>query len=935
MLSQDSVLTIHEHCKVVGIFYALTFTTFDVEGYIGIAIFRVDYFIDLHLENMTRTMITLLMACVALPISAQRTTTITPLTDQMILITIDEGYVQQPLAGEEKSGGEVIIYDLDEALASDPSQYTITSPDDPLYSVAQNPVAVYRKTRPDEFRFVCNNWQYRPFYDVVGCDNSAIDDHSATHSIYLDLPTPLMDGATYMVALSADLDTTLLDTSWTRSSDQYSEAIKVNQVGYSTAATLKYAYLMQWTGDGGSLDLSMVDGAEFTLVDVATGADVYTGAVAFRATATNPETSLNDPLSTPDQNYLGSEVYECDFSDFDAPGTYYLRVDGVGRSVEFDLSCNAMRRPFQSVMKAIYYQRSGDTLQAPYAEDLRPAPHNPLVTPGFAPRLQYSTATVCGASTDDGERSDSAYYTDGILGTIETAGWYQDAGDWDAYIRHMEVPVQLMTLYENFPENFSDDQLSLPESGNGLPDIIDEARWLPRFYHFLKAETEAKGYTSGGVPGGRIFGDLWGEDLGAEDIIRGSWQDTDRRWVVSAPDPIMTFYYAGAAAQMAYILDLLGVSDPEDIDWAAEAEDAYDWANANYNPSFSCHAYEIYWIKNYAAAALLRISPDASYAADFVSSYADAGLSTYDILQGNAAYGSFLYLRQDTLVDPAVRTDIVNRALRLGELYIDDAAAIRACRWAGNPFFPMIVGHGTTPYVYELTMHTRLLADEYPTETQEYLGYLHTTADYFLGANPLGMTWVTGLGERSPTGLLHLDAWATGDGTIKDGYVPYGPWARDPDNLVNIGPWDHHWPEQYAYPDRDLWPGHERWWSQRHAALGAEFTINQNLVNAAALYGALAGDLECTELTSTQQIDVTDTCLEVFPNPVDQYFTISGDLDLYDIMIVDASGTTVRTLNLAGNTYSIDTDLLPSGIYLLQMTHKSTQEICVQKIIKM
>lgn len=35
----------------------------------------------------------------------------------------------------------------------------------------------------------------------------------------------------------------------------------------------------------------------------------------------------------------------------------------------------------------------------------------------------------------------------------------------------------LLSIYLLFPENFKDAQLDLPESGNGIPDIIDEAAW--------------------------------------------------------------------------------------------------------------------------------------------------------------------------------------------------------------------------------------------------------------------------------------------------------------------------------------------------------------------------------------------------------------------------------------------------------------------------
>ena len=68
-------------------------------------------------------------------------------------------------------------------------------------------------------------------------------------------------------------------------------------------------------------------------------------------------------------------------------------------------------------------------------------------------------------------------------------------------------------------------------------------------------------------------------------IARGSWEDTDRIWVVSGEDPWSTYRYAGAAAHLAYAYQLAGVKkDPDGVDWQAEAIKAYAWARANTRP---------------------------------------------------------------------------------------------------------------------------------------------------------------------------------------------------------------------------------------------------------------------------------------------------------------------------------------------------------------
>ena len=54
-----------------------------------------------------------------------------------------------------------------------------------------------------------------------------------------------------------------------------------------------------------------------------------------------------------------------------------------------------------------------------------------------------------------------------------------------------------MFLYEAFPDHFVDGELNIPGSGNGLPDLLDEARWLLRFYHRTRHAILAAGYGSG------------------------------------------------------------------------------------------------------------------------------------------------------------------------------------------------------------------------------------------------------------------------------------------------------------------------------------------------------------------------------------------------------------------------------------------------------
>jgi hypothetical protein len=55
-------------------------------------------------------------------------------------------------------------------------------------------------------------------------------------------------------------------------------------------------------------------------------------------------------------------------------------------------------------------------------------------------------------------------------------GWY-DAADYDRNLRHYTNIFDMLYAYELAPAKFSDNMLNIPESGNGIPDLLDEAEY--------------------------------------------------------------------------------------------------------------------------------------------------------------------------------------------------------------------------------------------------------------------------------------------------------------------------------------------------------------------------------------------------------------------------------------------------------------------------
>lgn len=750
-----------------------------------------------------------------------------PLTDKMIMLHFRDGYVEHHKRGEPRSQEKVIVKPLDAAAASLAESYSVSSADDPAYRTARKPAGIGRKSKGTAFAWFVDQW----------INNRAVNtrpDHAKEHWLYLELPSRMQSGRTYVVETGGLASN---GREWKLTYDVArvrSEAVHVNTLGYVPSAPAKHAYVYHWMGDRGGLDVKPLVGKAFHIVDAKTGREAYTGKVAFRMAATQQETyHLTD---TPNGNFLGADVAECDFSAFSKPGRYVVAVEGVGCSWPFTIGADVYRPAFHATARALYHNRSGIALKKPYTLFERPAPHHPKLTPGFAGKLRYTRVRFAEWGSEGGDAARLMADSPGELDN--TWGWYQDAGDWDSYETHLRVPQELLIVYSMAPRNFTDGELNIPESGNGIPDIVDEAAWLPRFCHRLRRELMDKGWGTGGV-GLRVAGDAFGSDEGTtadgKKVGRGSWEDTDRIWMVSGEDPWSTYRYAGVAANLARFVK----RDPEGVDWAREARDCYAWAQANTRPGDEeKDDRRLRHIRAYAAASLFALTGDKAYEDQLLKDTEWIEPSTY-LSSEQQYYGPAVYVLHGK-GDPKLQERLRASLLHTADETLVVTPSKRALRWGGNFSMPMLVGQQTTPLILDGAIGHAVARTHDPERARKYRAALYATCDYFLGTNALNQTWITGVGPRFPSEIFHMDAWYNGKGRYHPGLIPYSPWRKGKDE--GQGPWDGDWANPTAYPPIDRWPGNERWFSNRCSPMASEFTIHQNIGPAAAIYGFLCAE---------------------------------------------------------------------------------------------
>ncbi|MEO0471373.1 MAG: glycoside hydrolase family 9 protein [Bacteroidota bacterium] len=536
-----------------------------------------------------------------------------------------------------------------------------------------------------------------------------------------------------------------------------------------------------------------------------------------------------------ESSYYGADVWECDFSSFQSPGTYRLVVEKIGSSFPFTIEEDVYRDAFYTTTRGLFHHRSGIERTASHSAWVKPIDHRPGVN-GFS--AEYS-----GWRYMDGENAFDSLpvYSTGQLMPNAWGGW-MDAADFDRNSRHMIAANLLLFSYSLHPDHFTDGELNIPESGNGIPDIIDEAKFCIDLFRRLIGPT-------GGICGG-----LEATDHPAPG--QTSWTDT-LDWYVYAEEPQSSFILAASAAQLAHSLELAGITDST-TQLLSEATAAYTWAQNNLQTGDIgiCKADRMH-----AAAWLYKMTADATYQTDFENDAADLMATSIDPNEKNIHQAVWVYLNTDhSNVNLNLQSSLEAQFFAMVDQFYVDVAEARACRMAYNIYSPSVLGIGfTTPQIFPLIMAYELSGD--PT----YKQYISTSCDYTLGGNPLNMTWVTGLGARWPRNVANLDSWFDDIEDVLPGIVPYAiykpAWAWNNGGVFSPG-----YGHASAWPnDVFNWPIHELYFDQRYSWITSEYTVWQNIGPAAAAYAYLVGEADA----STRVDDVAESLIwTVSPNPV-------------------------------------------------------------------
>jgi len=595
------------------------------------------------------------------------------------------------------------------------------------------------------------------------------------HHIYLETAI-LEEGKEYRVETPYG---TMASTFQER--DTYCESIKTNQVGYSAFSEVRYANFAIWPGTGGALKIE----GELPVYEV-----FHTG---------NGQVVASGRLEvTGEDASSGDFVYRLDLSGVPEGGPYRIAVKGYGCSYPFGVGGDFSKMLAHTIFRAQYLQRCGCPIHEP---DIRKNPCHTLI---------YDVDGPIGEANID------------VIGTERTFrcyGGYHDAGDADRRAYHMSNPVINLMIYEAFPDYFSDGQFHIPGDfsedyrilnyENGIPDIIDEAEWGTLVWEYLQNED-----------GSVHFGT---ETRGYPDPFAAPMDEDDHKYGTVRTDDRATCTGAGLFMHLARILKPYRPGKSAALVKRAERAMAY-CRDVMAGPERLYYHVQRYLLLGEEAdhQAIRELYTLADSLKDHL--YATPGYSLNDADFDNPAYILSYVLAEDAATDPEI-VAFFRKAIR--------GAADANIRELGMHAYP--VGNdpdrgGWGHNVRQPQYACAPLLQWKLTGEQRYFDAASELMDYKLGLNPLGISYVTGLGSHRVHNIHDRESAYTiakGWGP-KPGITVFGPGVTGWRSRARVVPGIRELPREKQFTD------------DRGIISFTEFTIFETM-HYDALYTILAG----------------------------------------------------------------------------------------------
>ncbi len=632
---------------------------------------------------------------------------------------------------------------------------------------------------------------------------------------------------------SAPIEFWLNDIRFTSSADEPGfPAIKVNQLGYLSDAP-KMALVT-----GFPEELTAAEGTAFEVRQLLGNAVAYEGTLQLR-------TDFDAVIS-------GERILVADFSDLTAPGDYYLAVDAfqMADSPPFSIGPAVYDKLLVDSMRYFYLQRSGIALESQYAG-------------------QFARGT--------GHPQDAkAEFLSGSLPPRNVSGGWYDAGDYGKYVNAGATAVSdLLWAYEMFPDQFPDNQFNIPESGNGVSDLLDEVRWELDFILKMQ-DPDSGGFYHMVQP--------------TEDVVIPA--ATGTRYIEdvngSAQNVRPTSTTGSAVAALAHAAFVFADVDP---DYAAILQTSAEsgWAYLEANPTVVESVPGPYADNDdlddrfWAAATLYRLTGDDVYDTYIQTVYQDVPTlfdSETDNGYGVGIMGMIGWLCYAASDNPNPEM------MAFFEPLFTDWSARMVQRWQGSLWNLTLLDEDFYWGSNYVTLTTPLVmlvgAQTLGLETDTAVHISQNALDYLLGTNPLRFSYVSGYGLDS---LRHPFSQQWSSDGVPD--VPKGILAGGPNEYNNPLLFSNFAGKKYV-DSNGAWSTNEHtiYWNSAlvfHAALVAQ---QGSLGASAPAIRATAVPGEPVATSGPAESQPVDEIVAVSPTAVSPATTIIPDPRMDYVLIV-------------------------------------------------
>lgn len=456
----------------------------------------------------------------------------------------------------------------------------------------------------------------------------------------------------------------------------------------------------------------------------------------------NPDSNIKEAeiLSLPDKkvvfkiNVLPEEqdpqtkdhLQNLNFSAFKQPGRYLLHAGNI-ESAPFSIGTNLYKEPLKLLLRSYYLQRCGVKIN-----DEKTG-------------LKHEACHLHDAAI---KHTDVIHKAGDFFAS--TGGWH-DAGDYGKYVATTAVTVgNILALHEQAPQLFTDLALDIPESGNKLPDVLDEMKvgldWMLTMQR------------SDGAVYRKLSGESWPKDLTPD-------QDRQPRYIYGITTPET----AKAAAAWAMAARIYKQSRPKEAArYLVAAQKAwgyletvkeyqFDYQDGDnkgsgpymYNETDNDEALLYDWDDRlWAASELLITTGEETYKQYLATTLPDAPLNVFEWKDPSSMAFTHILFHPKMPNSEKWRELAKNKVLEHAESLLENIAesgyhvANKRFVWSSNK---LAAEEGVIlVYAYRLTGNA------------SYLNAAIEQLDYLLGRNHFNQSFVTGIGTHPVNNPSHL-----------------------------------------------------------------------------------------------------------------------------------------------------------------------------------